>query len=262
VRIGVITGSGSYALPGAAGTETDAIETRFGTAAYTHVNVGDVEVVHVTRHGAGHKRLSNHVNHQANIAALAELGVSAIIGVTVCGAVDPTLELGSLIVFDDLHFLSNRLPDGRLCTLYDEPGDPRRGHWIYGAPYHDEVRSALISAAEELGHPVRGTGVYGHVDGPRLNTKTEIAHLAAAGVTAVSQTGGPETVLAGEAEIPYGLIGYVTDYANGVAEETPVDEFVRLMEASRPTFAAVLQAAVPKLVGCEFEPVGTVLRFE
>ena len=42
-------------------------------------------------------------------------------------------------------------------------------------------------------------------------------------MTAVSQTGGPETVLAGEAEIPYALIGYATDYANGVKDEaTPV----------------------------------------
>ena len=38
-------------------------------------------------------------------------------------------------------------------------------------------------------------------------------------MTAVSQTAGPETVLAGEAEIPYALLGYATDYANGVHDE-------------------------------------------
>ena len=63
---------------------------------------------------------------------------------------------------------------------------------------------------------MRDGGCYGHVDGPRFNTRTEIRTLAAAGVTAVSQTGGPETVLSGEAEIPYALVGYATDYANGV----------------------------------------------
>ena len=41
--------------------------------------------------------------------------------------------------------------------------------------------------------------------------------LAASGVSAVSQTAGPETVLAGEAGIPYALLGFVTDYANGVS---------------------------------------------
>ena len=63
---------------------------------------------------------------------------------------------------------------------------------------------------------MRDGGCYGHVDGPRFNTRTEIAHARGGGVTAVSQTAGPETVLAGEAEIPYALLGYATDYANGV----------------------------------------------
>ena len=60
---------------------------------------------------------------------------------------------------------------------------------------------------------MRDGGCYGHVDGPRFNTKAEIRGLAAAGVTAVSQTAGPETVLAGEAELPFALVGYATDYA-------------------------------------------------
>jgi len=48
---------------------------------------------------------------------------------------------------------------------------------------------------------------------PRFNTPSEIAQLAACGVTAVSQTAGPETVLCGELELPFGLIGFVTDFA-------------------------------------------------
>ena len=47
--------------------------------------------------------------------------------------------------------------------------------------------------------------------------------LQQAGVTAVSQTAGPETALCGEADLPYALLGFVTDYANGVSPEpTPV----------------------------------------
>ena len=82
--------------------------------------------------------------HRANIGALAQLGVDAAIAVTVCGAVDPGVELGSLICFDDLHFPVNRLPDGSLCTFYAEPGDPRRGHWIYEDPYAPALRAALL----------------------------------------------------------------------------------------------------------------------
>ena len=80
---------------------------------------------------------------------------------------------------------------------------------------------------------MRDGGCYGHVDGPRFNTKAEIRGLAAAGVTAVSQTAGPETVLAGEAELPFALVGYATDYANGVqAEPTPVERLLELIAAS------------------------------
>ena len=93
---------------------------------------------------------------------------------------------------------------------------------------------------------MRDGGCYGHVDGPRFNTRAEIRGLAACGVTAVSQTAGPETVLCGEAELPYALLGYATDYANGVQDEpTPVQTLIEMMAASTGTFAAVLAARGP-----------------
>ena len=261
-RIGVITGSGTYALPGFEGDGAREVSTRYGPARLAEGRFAGADVVHCSRHWEGHPRLSSQVLHQANIAALRDAGVEAILAVTVCGSCDPELELGTLIVFDDLHFPSNRLPDGSLCTLYTEPGEEGRGHWIFERPFSGALRSALLIGAREAGHAVREGGCYGHVDGPRFNTRTEIAALAAAGVTAVSQTGGPETVLAGEAEIPYALVGYATDYANGVREEpTPVSELIRLIGASTATFATTLAAAVPVAASAELEPVGTHFRF-
>ena len=96
-----------------------------------------------------------------------------------CGAVDPGVELGTLICFDDLHFLSNRLPDGSLCTFHHQPGHHDRGHWIYEDPYSPELRRALLAGAAEAGVTMRDGGCYGHVDGPRFNTKAEIRGLAA-----------------------------------------------------------------------------------
>jgi 5'-methylthioadenosine phosphorylase len=263
MRIGIVTGSGTYALPGFEG-ESQEVATSFGPARVTVGAFGGEEVVHVSRHGEGHARLSSAVTHQANISALRAAGADAILAVTVCGATDRSIELGSLIVFDDLHFLANRLPDGSLCTLHTEPGMTGRGHWIFDGPFAEPLRAVLLDAAREVGHPVRDGGCYGHVDGPRFNTRTEIRTLMGAGVTAVSQTAGPETVLAGEAEIPYALLGYATDYANGVKpdEPTPVEELVRLIGASTQTFAAVLQAAVPRVAQAELRPVGTHFRFD
>src|SRR5947199_8109191 len=126
MRVGVLTGTGTYALPGFDAAGPELVSTRFGDAWVTSGQMGDVEVLHVSRHGAGHPRLSNHVTHRANIAALKALGASAVLAVTVCGAVDPALPLGSLVCFDDLHFVSNRLPDGSLCTFFTEPGARER----------------------------------------------------------------------------------------------------------------------------------------
>jgi 5'-methylthioadenosine phosphorylase len=125
-------------------------------------------------------------------------------------------------------------------------------------PRLEPLRSALLDAARATGCAVRDGGCYGHVDGPRFNTQTEIRMLTQAGVTAVSQTAGPETVLAGEAKLPYALVGYATDYANGVKPEapTPVEELIRLVEASTGTFARTLAAAVPRVTTAP-EPVGT-----
>ena len=262
MAIGIITGSGTYALPGFEGGGPETVKTAWGETLLSRGTFAGSDVVHVSRHHAGHVRLSNHVAHRANLAALAAEGVDAILAVTVCGAVDPGVELGSLICFDDLHFPVNRLPDGSLCTFYAEPGDPRRGHWIFEDPYAPPLRAALVEAGARAGLQIRDGGCYGHVDGPRFNTKAEIRGLAAAGVTAVSQTAGPETVLAGEAEVPFALVGYATDYANGVqAEATPVARLLELIAASTDAFARLLAAALPLIDPAALAPAGVVYRF-
>ena len=261
MRLGIITGSGTYALPGLVG-EAEDVRTEYGATRITRGTFAGTDVVHVSRHGEGHVRVSNHVTHRANIAALADAGCDAVLAVTVCGAVDPAVPLGSLIVFDDLHFVSNRLPDGSLCTFHQTPGEERRAHWIYEDPYSPELRRALLAGAQAAGVEARDGGCYGHVDGPRFNTKAEIRGLAACGVTAVSQTAGPETVLCGEAGLPFGLVGYATDYANGVQDAaTPVATLLELIAASAPTFASVLEAAVGAVDPSALEPSGVNYRF-
>ena len=140
---------------------------------------------------------------------------------TVCGAVDPSLPLGSLIVFDDLHFLVEPPADGSLCTFYDEPGDPLRGHWIYEEPVLRRTCAPRCSRpAGEAGVPARDGGCYGHVDGPRFNTRAEIRSLALGGRHRREPDGrARRPCCAARRELPYALLGYATDYANGVQDE-------------------------------------------
>ena len=262
MAIGILTGSGTYALPGLESTGPLPVYTPWGEALVSRGTWAGVDVLHISRHSPGHPRLSNHVTHRANIAALKSEGATGVLAVTVCGAVDPSVELGSLVCFDDLHFLSNRLPDRSVCTFFTEPGARERGHWIYERPFSASLRDALLAGGAAVGVPVLDGGCYGHVDGPRFNTAAEIRSLAAAGVTAVSQTAGPETVLAGEAELPFALIGYATDYANGVQPEaTPVERLLELIAASTETFASVLADALPAIDAAALAPAGVVYRF-
>ena len=262
MALGIITGSGTYALPGMESSGREVVATRFGETEVTRGRFAGQDVLHVSRHRDDHHHLSNHVTHQANVVALQQLGARAVLAVTVCGATDSTLGLGELVVFDDLHFLANRLADGSLCTLHDRPGTPGRGHWVFEDPFSEPLRAALLDGARERGHAVRDGGCYGHVDGPRFNTKAEIRSLRAVGVSAVSQTAGPETVLAGEAELPYALMGYATDYANGVqAQATPVATLLELIARSTETFASVLQAALPGVPADGLGAPGVVHRF-
>jgi len=255
--------SQTYALQGFESDGEQSVVTPFGEAGVTRGVFAGVDVVHISRHGAGHPRLSNHVNHRANVWALRELGARAVIGCTACGAVDSGLPLGSLVVFDDFHFLANRLPDGSLCTFHTEPGDRKRAHWIYELPYSETLRRALVDGAAAAGQPLRDGGVYGHVDGPRFNSAAEISQLSQCGVTAVSQTGGPETVLCGELALPYALVGFATDRANSVGTQaTPVEELIRRIAEGANALAAMLAAALPVIARSPPRPVGTIYRFE
>jgi purine nucleoside phosphorylase len=84
-------------------------------------------------------------------------------------------------------------------------------------------------------------------------------------VCAVSQTGGPEAVLCGELELPFALVGFVTDYANEVVpgEPTPVTTLFELVERSTGVFASLLREALPRIAALAPPPsaAGTVVRF-
>ena len=79
MAIGILTGSGTYALPGFEGVGPEPVSTDWGEAFFSRGTWSGVDVLHISRHGAGHPRLSNHVTHRANIAALSLLGASAVL---------------------------------------------------------------------------------------------------------------------------------------------------------------------------------------
>jgi 5'-methylthioadenosine phosphorylase len=208
------------------------VESRFGETEVEVFSHGPWTVGGISRHGKGHLHLPHTIPHRANLTALKQLGARAILATTVVGVVDSGALLQRPILFDELYFPENRLPNGEPCTIFTEPGDPARGHFIGDEPFSPNLRRKMELAARDLGIEVVVGGTYGHTNGPRFETRAEIKALNAVGVAAVSQTCGPEAVLAGELELPYGLVGFPVNYATGVAESETKEELDRLITLS------------------------------
>ena len=72
-----------------------------------------------------------------------------------------------------------------------------------------------MQAATLAGESFFDGGVYGAVQGPRLETAAEINRLDRDGATMVGMTGMPEAVLARELGLCYAAIAVVANYAAG-----------------------------------------------
>lgn len=245
IDIGVLTGSGVGELFGP--SEARSVETRFGDVEVSVSRLGSWSVGRISRHGTDHYHLPHTIPHRANLSALEHLGARAVLGTSVVGVLDPQAPLGRPILFDDLFFPDNLLPDGSPCTIFTEPGDPVRGHLIQEEPFSPRLRRKAAGASRALGIQIITGGTYGHVNGPRFNTAAEIRYLRSAGVLAVSQTCGPETVLAGELTLPYLLFGFPVNYAAGVTEPGATSELNRLLALSART--------VPRLLSYTLETI-------
>lgn len=230
IDVGIITGSGIYELPG--DQESRVVESRFGEAEVAIFRAGPWIAGGISRHGRDHHHLPHTIPHRANLVALKQLGARAVLATTNVGAVDPGILLGRPILFEDLFFPENRLPNGEPCTIFTDPGDPERGHFIGSESFSPILRRKMELAARDLGIEVAIGGVYAHTNGPRFETRAEIKALDAAGVSAVSQTCGPETILAEELSMSYALVGFPVNRATGVGEPEPKEELDRLLARS------------------------------
>jgi 5'-methylthioadenosine phosphorylase len=174
------------------------------------------------RHGAKH--LPPHrINHKANIAALRKAGVTAIVALNSVGSLKPRLKPGSILVPDDYLQLRG------ILTFHDEKS-------VHIAPtLENDARKKVVAAARRARIPV-ATGVYATTQGPRFETKAEIALLASF-ADVVGMTLGPEATLAQEAGIDYCAICSVDNYANGIG----VVDYAVLKKTAAKNAARVLK---------------------
>src|SRR4029077_4688007 len=96
--IGIIGGSGLYAMEELTATRGHTLTTPFGapSAPLTTGTLRGREVAFLARHGLEHHLLPGEINFRANIWALKSLGVRTVIGVSAVGSLKQEIRPGDL----------------------------------------------------------------------------------------------------------------------------------------------------------------------
>ena len=211
IDLAVIGGTGVYAFPGLEHPERIEMTTRWGTPSSAVVagDVGGKRVAFLARHGELHTFAPHRINYRANIDALHELGVRRVIGVNAVGGIRDDMVPQVLAIPDQLIDYTQRV-----SSFCDADGEAVL-HIEFGEPYTEPLRRALLDAARRAGIDVVDGGCYGATQGPRLETRAEIARMRRDGCDLVGMTGMPEAALARERDMEYACIAVVANWAAG-----------------------------------------------
>lgn len=210
--LGIIGGTGLTQLANLEITQRKVARTPYGepSGALTFGHICDQEVIFLARHGYGHTIPPHEVNYRANLWALKDHGVNRIVSVATVGGIHPELIPGTLCIPDQIIDYTH----SRASTYFVDSSKPVT-HLDFTFPYCNAMRAALLKAATDSGIHLRDGGVYGAVQGPRLETLAEINRMERDGADMVGMTGMPEAYLARELELCYATVGAVVNFAAG-----------------------------------------------
>lgn len=234
-RFAIIAGTGYYDVPGLVDVAEAQVENRWGTTTLKTGVWHGQRVAFLARHGGGHSIPPSAINYRANMAALADCNVEAVLAVNVVGSLLAQHGTGSMLLLDDYLEFTN----GRGCTFFDQPDDEGVTHTDMTTPYHPEVRAAMLNAAAEVGLTIEPTATYVCANGPRFETRAEIQMYAQLGGSVVGMTGYPEVALARELGLRYGAVAVVSNMAAGLfdGEISHAEVSVALEGTKEPLFA-------------------------
>jgi 5'-methylthioadenosine phosphorylase len=245
--IGVIGGSGLYAMPGLEARQTITIDTPFGAPsdAFTVGTLHGQHVAFLPRHGRGHRLLPSEVPSRANIYAFKALGVERILSVSAVGSLREALPPGRMVVPDQL---VDRTKGVRPFTFF---GDGVVAHVAFDKPFCAEMRAALIQAVQQTGQPVAEQATLCVMEGPQFSTLAESELHRRNGFDLIGMTALPEAKLAREAELCYATLALVTDYDcwHPGHDSVTVDAVVQVLQQNVAHAQAVIDALVPRLAG-------------
>ncbi len=209
-RVGVIGGSGLYAIDGLEGVKELQVDTPFGepSDSFRIGRLNGVEVVFLARHGRGHHLLPTEVPYRANIWAMRSLHVRWLVSVSAVGSLQAHLQPRDMVVPEQFIDRTMQRPSsffGNGCVAHVSLADP----------FCPKLSALLATAAETSlpdGQRLHRGGTYLCMEGPAFSTRAESELYRSWGCDVIGMTNHTEARLAREAEIAYASLSMVTDF--------------------------------------------------
>lgn len=258
-HIGVIGGSGLADGIGLDDAQDIAVQSPFGdpSGPVTMGTLGGVRFTFLARHGAGHRLPPSAVNYRANIDALKRCGVTDVLAISAIGSLREALAPGQMVAVDQ--FIDRT--EGRARSFF---GPGLVAHVSLADPVCPRLAGLAAAAARGAGATVHDGGCYVAIEGPQFSTRAESAMYRAWGGDVIGMTAMPEARLAREAELPYAVLGMITDYDAWRESEAGVEAaevFAVMRDNAERAREAVRQLA--RLLPAERppSPIDTALEF-
>lgn len=206
-HIGIIGGSGLAAGIELEGAQEIEVASPFGepSGPVTTGRIGDVRMTFIARHGKGHVIPPSKINYRANIDVLKRCGVTDVISLSAIGSLCEEMAPGHMVMVDQ--FIDRTTM--RVPSFFDTG---LVAHVSMADPTCERMRGLLGEAASLAGGQVHHGGTYVCIEGPQFSTRAESRMYQSWGAHVIGMTAMPEARLAREAELPYAMLGMVTDY--------------------------------------------------
>ena len=242
--IGIIGGSGLYEIEALDEAQWIAVDTPWGRPSDDLLigRIHDVKFVFLPRHGRGHRLPPSEVNARANIDSLKRAGCTDIVAISAIGSLREELEPGRFVLVDQ--FIDRTF---RRASSFFGPG--LVAHVSMADPVCPRLSELAASAAESAGAKVTRGGTYLAMEGPQFSSRAESRLYRDWGCDVVGMTGMPEAKLAREAELPYALVGMVTDYDCWRESDEPVEvaQIIAQLQANAATARALVEELARRL---------------
>jgi 5'-methylthioadenosine phosphorylase len=162
------------------------------------------------------KTAPRNINNRANLYALRDLDVTAVVGWGPAAAITHSFAKGDLVLVSDLIDLTTQ----RDQTFFE--GSPL-GYLRQFPVFCERLRQTLPDVLERIGLAYQTEAIAAVKEGPRHETPAEVRMLNGLGAEIVTHTLAPEMFLARELQMCYAGICYIADYAETGSRYQPFE---------------------------------------